>query len=171
MANGIIKDENNIPKLIETLRELRSMDVEIGIFGDDDSHLLIIARVHEFGANIEVTEKMRKWFAWQGYPMRRDTTHVKIPERSYLRSGFDESEKALERYVNKLLASVMDFSITPMDFHERIGVWLVSKIQNKLRAIKNPPNTQMTIDRKGSSNPLIDDGRLIQSITYRVVQK
>ncbi|WP_051302786.1 hypothetical protein [Salibacterium aidingense] len=65
-----IKDNNNVPQILRVIKELSSKRVEVGVFGDDDSHLLMIARVHEYGTNIEVTDKMRGWFAYQGYPLK-----------------------------------------------------------------------------------------------------
>ncbi len=164
-----IRDKNKIPDITKILGKLTGLSVEIGIFGDDDSHILMIARVHEFGCRIEVTEKMRGWFRWQGYPLSPDTKEINIPERSFMRSGFDENERDLISAIERLLQHVINLKLSPNDFYERIGTWLVSRIQNKLRSLSDPPLSSMTIERKGSSSPLIDTGRLISSITYRVV--
>ena len=41
-------------------------------------------------------------------------------------------------------------------------------IQKKMRDLKNPPNSQMTVEMKGSDNPLIDTGRLVGAIRHEV---
>ena len=38
-----ITDKNNIPKLLQVLDDLESHKIEIGIFGSDDSTILMIA--------------------------------------------------------------------------------------------------------------------------------
>lgn len=164
-----IVDQSNVDRLLAVLAELERLQVEIGVFGEDDSHLLMVARVHEFGCQINVTPRMRGWFLAQGYPLRRSTTQINIPERSYMRSSFDESENDLIRVVETLLGHVIDLKLSPREFYERVGIWVVSRIQAKIQSLQDPPLAAMTIERKGSSNPLIDEGRLYQSITYRVV--
>jgi len=44
-------------------------------------------------------------------------------------------------------------------------------IKNAIIKLSDPPNTEATIERKGSSNPLVDTGHLVQSTTYVVRPK
>lgn len=169
MATVVLSDENRTPQLIETLRQLQQMGVEVGVFGDEESHLLMIARVHEFGMEIEVTERMRGYLHSQGLHLRADTEKITIPERSFMRSSWDQSQAELQELILRLLPAVLAGRLAPRYFYERIGIWLVARIQNQIREISDPPNHPFTVQRKGSSNPLVDTGRLIQSITYRVV--
>ena len=163
-----IRDKNKIPELIKSLNDLKSKSIKVGIFGEDDSHILMIANVHEYGASITVTPKMRGWFMYQGYFLSPNTTQINIPERSFMRSGYDNNKKELERLCLKGVKKILASKIDATQAMELIGTWLVSKIQSHLRDLKSPPNAQMTVDLKKSSNPLIDTGRLIQSITYKV---
>jgi hypothetical protein len=161
-------DQNNVPHLLKVIHELNRTRVEVGVFAAEGDFILMIANVHEYGVQIEVTDKMRKWFAWQGYPLRKDTAHINIPERSYIRAGFDENKAALEKKVNELLPQVIALEIPPDVLYEAIGIEGMGLIQKYMTDLKEPPNAQMTIDRKGSSNPLIDEGRLRQAISWRV---
>lgn len=166
-----IEDKNRIPDILKVLEELERFQVEIGIFGEDDSHLLMIARVHEFGCRITVTPKMRAWFAYQGYPLRADTTEIVIPERSYMRSTLDEITGALEKLIETLILQVVALKTTPRQMYEIIGEWVVSRIQEKIVTLRVPALHPMTIERKRSTNPLIDIGRMRQSIIWRVVAR
>ncbi|MGY4689342.1 hypothetical protein [Salibacterium sp. K-3] len=197
-----IKDNNNLPKLIKSLRDLQSMSVEVGVFGEDDSHMLMIARVHEFG--VDIKPKQSQYLTIPAHPKAHGKSagdfsnlffietddgskllarekgkdqievyfvlvkSVTIPERSYVRSTYDEKEKEMAANMEKLLQGVVDFNITPKQAYDRIGAWLVSAIQEKIRNIKSPPNANTTKEAKGSSNPLVDTGRLRQSITWKV---
>lgn len=163
-----IRDQNNIPRLQAQLRKLTNRKVRVGIFGDEDSEMVMIGNVHEYGCEIPVTPKMRAWFAAQGYPLKKTTTVIKIPERSFIRSGYDENEDALFNKIEDLFQNVLDFSINADIFADMVGLELESKIKDKMRNISNPANSQMTVDRKGSDNPLVDSGRLFGSITHKL---
>lgn len=51
-----------------------------------------IAAVHEFGCTIRVTQRMRGYLHAIGIHLRKDTTHIVIPERSFLRATKDSPE-------------------------------------------------------------------------------
>lgn len=59
--------------------------VKRGAKHKDSTDIADIAAVHEFGTVIPVTPKMRAYLAAQGLYLRRSTTHIVIPPRSYLR--------------------------------------------------------------------------------------
>ena len=44
-------------------------------------------------------------------------------------------------------------------------------VKQQITDLRSPPNAQSTIERKGSSNPLIDTGLMRQTVTYNVVDK
>jgi hypothetical protein len=166
----MIKEINNTSKLLRVFAEIRRRRLEIGIFGDKDSFMAMIAKVNEFGVSIEVTEPMRRWFASQGYPLSKDTSEIKIPERSFIRGGFDTNLNKMQSYSVKQLKKLIEFEITIEQFYDRLGQYYVSRLKEYLTNISDPANSTMTTDRKGSANPLIgQDSRLRNSIIYRVV--
>lgn len=63
--NVTIKDENNIPKLMKSLKKLNGSTISVGIPDEkknkDGANMADIAAVHEFGATITV--KRRKYLA------------------------------------------------------------------------------------------------------------
>lgn len=95
---------------------------------------------------------------------------VVIPERSYIRSGFDDRLPKIEKEALKLLKKVLLMEITPRMYFDLLGDYIVGQIKDYMTKLSSPPNSSITANRKGSSNPLIDTGRLRQSITYRVVR-
>ncbi len=141
-----INEENKIPELLRALNSLRRLKVEIGIFGEGDTEILMIASVHEFGS-----------------------MKMNIPERSYMRAGFDENKDFIFNQAQMLLSQVLSFQIDGRAFYEAFGGICVSVFQKFLTDLSHPPLSPKTIAKKGSSNPLIDTGRLRSSITYRVV--
>lgn len=58
----------------------------------DGKDIVDIAAVHEFGATIKVTPKMRGYLHSQGLHLAASTQYIHIPERSYLRATFESPE-------------------------------------------------------------------------------
>lgn len=162
-----IKDTDNTKQLLKTLKEIGKSQIKVGILGAD-SELSMIAAVHEFGVDIQVTDKMRGWFGANGYPLKKSTTVIRIPERSFLRSGYDENIDKVAHKVEQMLPSVLENDVDPKVFMDAIGLEFAGLIQKKLRSLKSPGLSSMTIERKGSSNPLIDSGRLVGAIKHEV---
>lgn len=176
-----IKDESNIPEFLTMLKQLQNTHLEIGVFEDEEGGekhnrdkaitVLALAEIHEYGININVTPKMRGFLHFEGLHLRKDTKRINIPERSFIRAGYDENEKKIIRETEKLLHSVIMLELPVEVFFNTLGELLSGFIQEYLTDLREPPNHPYTVAQKGSSNPLIDTGRLRQAITYRVVRK
>ena len=200
-----IEDETRVPEFLKMLDELTRTHIEIGIFGEDDSEMVMIATVNEFGANIKpkksrfltvplsskVVGKNPRDFhdlfvlrAGSGelYLVRNKgeteleffywlAKSVQIPERSFIRSGYDTNKNNMIGKIEPLLEKVISLELSVDAFFNTMGEYIVGLIQDYLTSLKSPPNSPVTIQNKGSSNPLVNTGRLRQSITYKVVRK
>jgi hypothetical protein len=101
-----------------------------------------------------------------------------VPERSYLRSTFDEKARVYRRRLTRGLEQAVDAAIvrngkgTMTATLERalqtLGTQVARDVQMKVRDLRDPPNAAITIERKGSSNPLVDTGRLRGSIDWEI---
>jgi hypothetical protein len=161
-----VHDENNIPRILKELDALGKRKIRVGIMGGDIAE---IAAVHEFGTRIPVTDKMRAWFAAQGYPLKKTTTHIVIPERSFIRAGFDENEKAFLEEAKKWLSEAFRKG-TPTDtVLNALGLQLQGMMQEYLRNVSEPPLSKMTVEMTGRSNPLVHTGHLLRAIVFEVV--
>ncbi|HSH50849.1 MAG TPA: hypothetical protein VK982_03910 [Bacteroidales bacterium] len=166
-----VHDETKVPEFLAMLDELLNTQLEIGIFGEDDSEMVMIASVHEFGVDIKVTNKMRGYLHSIGIHLNPNTKTVKIPERSFMRAGYDKEKENIIRQSEKLLEKVLKLELPVKVFFETLGELIVGMIQKYLTDLSSPPLHPATIKNKGSSNPLIDTGHLRESITYKVVKK
>lgn len=95
------------------------------------------------------------------------TKSVRIPERSFLRTGFDENKADVMKKAQMMLADVADGKMSEEEFYKAIGLELSSKIKGYASDLDNPANSSITSNNKGSSNPLFDTGDMIGSITWR----
>jgi hypothetical protein len=93
---------------------------------------------------------------------------VVIPERSFLRTGFDNNIGPIMDKAEKLIGKVIDFGLNPQTFAEMLGVEFAGAIQLELRALNSPSNAPLTVANKKSDNPLIDTGHLVGSIRSRI---
>lgn len=196
-----ITDKNRIPSILRELRYIHGHKVQVGVFGDEGSWIVMVASVHEFGTIIRpkkgryLTIPLKPWvrdkkardipglFRPKGTKILarkkgKDfealyylAKKVEIPERSYLRSSFDEEKAKINQLVHKMLVQVFAGKMTGEQLLNRLGLYLQSMVQAKIRSITSPPKSGVTmaVEGPGKSNPLIDTGRLMQSITYQVV--
>jgi len=166
-----IKDvRDDLDDLYDKIKELKKIEIRVGIFNEDSSELLMIARVQEFGASIKVTEKMRGYLRSQGLFLRSDTQYIEIPERSYIRSTAIEKEKQIRAKVTKLLEKYLTTNMKLKEFTFEFGNYLVDLVQKQMKDLKEPKLHPFTIQQKGHNDPLIDSGNLLNGVTYKVVK-
>ncbi|MCY7919555.1 hypothetical protein P8917_00935 [Bacillus atrophaeus] len=165
MANLRIKDKNRIPKVVKALGN-KKRKVQIGVLGNSEAAM--IAAVHEFGMKISVTPKMRAYLHSQGLHLKKDTQHIVIPERAFIRSGWDENETEIIKKLDKYLLQAVEKGISPKAILAAIGLEAKGKMQKYARDLRKPANNPFTVQQKGSSNPLVDTGSMIGSIDYEV---
>ena len=158
--------KNDFPKMQATIERLDGKKVSVGVLGGGEQSWL--AAIHEYGCRIEVTPKMRKYLAATGLHLKASTTHITIPERAFLRNGYDENKDDVLNRVDALLDDVIGGTMSTDQFFEVIGLLMKSRIQDYARDLDSPPNHPYTVERKGSSNPLVDTGDMIGAITYKV---
>lgn len=166
-----VEDRSQVDKVLRVLEELSSKAVRIGILSSAGSELLMIANVHEYGCDIHVTDRMRGFFRHEfGVNIKKSTTKIRIPERSFIRSSYDENRNKFSNYDNYLEA-VLDFKISVDDFFNIIGNACVNFIKEYIKHGDFAQNSSLTLEnKKPKTKPLIDSGRLINAVDYEVIK-
>jgi hypothetical protein len=94
---------------------------------------------------------------------------VTEPPRSFLRAWADEREAELRERMRKIGEAIYKGKLASVAIGlDRFGLLAVADIQGRIVDGIPPELAQSTIDRKGSSTPLIDTGQLKSSIVHRV---
>lgn len=155
---------DNLPKLKATMAQIDGKSVSVGVRGEN----AWLAGIHEYGLKILVTEKMRKYLASQGLYLRAETKYINIPERSFLRNGFDTNKKKIMKDVRTLVSLAVDGRINGDDILNQCGAWLRDAIKDYAIELKSPENHPFTVERKNSSNPLVSTGDMIDHIEYEI---
>lgn len=148
------------------LEGMRGKKVKVGALQGDHAWL---AGIHEYGCDIPVTPKMRAFLHRQGLHLKDSTTVIKIPERSFLRSGHDANIDRVMQQTNRAISQVLAGKMSVDDMLDLCGEQLATAIKTYMRDLDNPANHPYTVEQKGSSNPLVGTtGGLIESITWEV---
>lgn len=151
MASTVSDVDKGYAALVRKIGGLDRLAILVGIFeregsaphDDDALTILEVASMHEFGT---------------------DT----IPQRSFLRAWFDEHLERAREALRRLLVQALEGKITPEQAVERFGLWVKGEIQKRIAQGIPPPLAESTIEKKGSSVPLVDTGQLRSSITFKV---
>lgn len=157
--------KDKFPDMKRTIDTINSKSIEVGCIEGNHQWL---AAIHEYGCDIRVTPKMRAYLHHQGLHLSPDTTEIHIPERSFLRSGHDKEAKEVMVKASKVIGQVIDGKMSEEQFFDMVGQMLATKIKTYARDLSDPPNHPYTVDQKGSSNPLVDTGNMIEGISFRV---
>lgn len=93
-----------------------------------------------------------------------------VPERSFIRDWADQNEQQNKDNLRKIAIAVYQGKYDIRTGLDRLGLLFVGQIQRRISAGISPPNAPSTIEKKGSSTPLINFGQLRASILHKVTK-
>lgn len=147
----IIQDKDlGYRRFVLDMEELRGRSVRVGIWdestGEGGTSVLDYAIYNEFGTS-------------------------RIPARPFMATTYDNFNAKTVKFVDFLSGKIIDGKITPDHALKVLGEEYQKNIQKTIRDAKSwaEPNADSTIAIKGSSSPLIDTGRMINSVKYEVL--
>ena len=155
-----MSDDRPWQKLLKTINKMVSSDphVRVGVLadkggsaghGDSGMTVLQVATIHEFGAPA-----------------------AGIPERSFIRRAATDKEPEVAKMSARAARDVVEGRKTSERALDVLGTWFSAEVKKTITEQDIPPPLQSsTIERKGSSKPLVDTGQLVQSITHEVVKR
>ena len=176
---AVIKDVNRIPGLRKEFRKANRRRTEVGIFEDARS-LVKIGVLNEFGvrARVDATlaKRLRALASENNYPtdnLPREGEELIIPERSFMRTTFDEYASKVAREGGELLAQVAAGEAgESYEALRAAGEALQRAIIDRVAGGNFAPNDPLTIAIKGHSRPLIGKTGVLETtlgIRVRVV--
>lgn len=156
--------KDGFKSMVKRLEKINGSAVEAGVLKGEHKWL---AAIHEYGLDIAVTPAMRAFLHRNGLHLKASTTHIHIPERSFLRTGYDMNKDGVMKKALEMLADVAEGRMSESALYEGVGMELASAIKDYAVELSTPANHPFTVNRKGSSNPLVDTGDMIEGITWR----
>ena len=103
---------------------------------------------------------------WNEFGTQKRSGGWHVPPRSFVRAWFDENRAQAHRKLAGLMRQVLAGKIDEEKAFDRFGVWCTASMKDRIKRQVPPPNAESTVDRKGSSTPLIDTGHLRSAISY-----
>lgn len=91
-----------------------------------------------------------------------------IPERPFLRNTMRNKKNSYTRAMSDSAPKILRAETTIPAVLSKLGVLAQGDIQSEITSLSTPPNSPVTIARKGSSNPLIDTGAMRQAVTWKL---
>lgn len=110
---------------------------------------------------------MRAYLRSVGLPLKNSTTVIKIPERSFLRNGHDENVDRIVKQTERAIGQCLIGRMSIDEMLDLYGQQMTTAIKTYMRDLSRPANHPFTVEQKGSSNPLVDTGGLVESITWK----
>jgi len=141
----------NLVKKVRELSDEEGNMVEVGLF--KDPVLIQIAKENEFG---DIPRRKRPW---------------PIPERSFLRYVFDRDLKKNIKLLKDQLNLVLFYGKKRFLALEDIGKIVSGSIKEFILSgyyISIKPNHPITIRKKKHNYPLIESGKIVSELTYKV---
>lgn len=96
-----------------------------------------------------------------------------VPERSFMRSAFDENEQRINQWREEALTNMLEKGWSVEKGLEMIGFRMQEIVRNKILSNIPPPNSEATLAAKAAkgegSNTLIATTLMLRSVTYKVV--
>lgn len=95
---------------------------------------------------------------------------VHIPARPFLRQSVDDNLSKINNFLQEKKKDLVR-GINAEQVLKEIGIFQKDLIQEKITDGDFAPNAESTVKKKGSSKPLIDTGRMRQSVNYEIKKK
>ena len=159
------KEKDDFPKMTRTTRVLDGTAVNVGVLTGEHQWL---AAIHEYGCTIPVTEKMRAYLHHIGVHLKKSTTQIVIPERSFLRAGYDQNKEKILKQAEKVLPDVLVGTLSEEQYFELVGTLLRDAIKEYAVDLKTPPKKPWPTRDPAKNNPLIETGDMVNGIEYEV---
>jgi hypothetical protein len=148
MKSKLTVNDKHWREIVRRLPQVEGASVDVGIQSDA-------------GASNDGTP-IAAYAAWNEFGTRY------APSRSFIRSTADEKRGEWNNTADALIGRMLALKATPEQAFSLLGEKAQADIKQKIIALREPPNDPATIRRKGSSNPLIDTGAMLNAIRYAV---
>lgn len=145
-------DFRRYDKLQKQMEKAGDVVVKVGILGGklrqgEDFTEAELGAVHEFGS-----------------PTRN------IPARPFMRPTFENKKDEFEKLLGRAAEKIIDGKVTVEQALNIVGMAGANEVKKTITAGAplKPPLKKATIKRKKSSRPLVNTGRLVNSISWEV---
>lgn len=91
-----------------------------------------------------------------------------VPERPFMRNTVHNNKNKYTTILRAEARAILLGDTSLAMTMRKLGQLGVQDIRAEIDSLTDPPNAEVTIERKGSSKPLIASGRMRRAVTYKV---
>ena len=91
-----------------------------------------------------------------------------IPERPFLRNAMRNNASKYRNAMASSAEKILLGQATLDSVLTKLGTLAEQDVKNEITSLRSPPNSPVTIEMKGSDNPLIDTGEMRNAVRYKV---
>lgn len=153
---GVTDIDKGYKKIIQSIKDLGVNGINVGISKDKTNHEGVSIAQYAYWNEVGVESKNGK--GW------------KIPPRPFMRGWADSNKENIKQTMQSVAQAVSSGKMNSEEAVERLGKHCQDGMQSYIRRGDFVPNSPVTIERKGSSTPLIDSGDMRRAIRYEVVR-
>jgi hypothetical protein len=145
-GNVTVTETSMLPAMRQRLAALAQHEIRIGMEGDAEHAM--IAAILEFGA-----------------------PSVGIPSRPFVRNGAKRARAAITKMVKSGLQEIAVGSMRAETLQQDIGDLGLQRMEKAFDSMRKPPLTAIYAKRKGSKKLLVDERKLRESLTVKVIRR
>lgn len=93
-----------------------------------------------------------------------------IPERPFMRNSMRDNSAKYQTAMKAGAKEIMLSQTSLGGVLTKLGALAARDIQDEIAALSSPPNSPVTIEIKGSANPLIDSGEMRGDVKWRIIR-
>jgi len=138
-------------KIVENHKNIKKLNIKVGLFGEGDSP--------------------ENNVAYRGLIHQEPSSSSKMPRRPFMSNAFDKNESNIKGFIDNEYRKVIDNKQNLKKMIDRIGVKHEGDMKKSFTQFDYIANKDATIQKKGSSRPLIASAVMRNSIKYKVVSK
>lgn len=150
-------------RLEKTLRELGLLEVRVGIQQNQESH-------QQEPKSRGKKEKESKKIDEVSKALLNELGTVHMPSRPFLRNSVDTNMDEINNFLQIMKWRIIR-GASAKDVLKKIGDFQAGLIRDQIMEGNFAPNAEATIRKKKSDTPLVDSGRMKQSIHYVIQPK
>jgi HK97 gp10 family phage protein len=146
----IIDKDKGLKRIVANIKELSDYSIKMGVLGN------------QMVEGVSVVD----------YAIYNEWGTSRIPARPFMGTTYDRYADELIVRAKHLAGEMIEGRMKPKQVVDTLGLWYVSKIKMTIREAKSwaVPNAASTINLKGSSSPLIDNGRMLNAVNFEVTK-
>ena len=139
----------SLDNLIKRVNEAKNAALKVGFIGTKqhkgtDLTVAAIAVINEFGSQKK-----------------------KIPSRPFFQNTLTKNDN-YKAFISEMAFEFMNKNKSMVSLLKVLGMKIQGDIQQEITELRKPPNSKATIEKKKSSNPLIDTGEMRRNVTYKI---